>query len=458
MKPRAEDYTLEELETLRPISQDFVDNLVVNLTSYNKRYPKYLLAPKGIGKTFHIRKALSNIAKDKSNPFPVMFIYKKSNKIEALDPEKIATKETWGERFDIIKELYQKNSVSDLLNYCNPIIIDDIHYMGDSIVEGTLEPKKFENLLQGTIYEANRGKNIMLVSEAQLSHYLDKAGIKTLDDVLLKFGEVRPSKSHSTKSKEEVRYLRDSKNYLSKILFPKFKVNQFGSLFEDSNVRVDDFIVTFFYNNSDRSPRSLVNFVNEFENSGKMGTTTIWTHLDGEKEVEYISYETFADLAKEKLVKKGCVPNELLLYSVMMEEPVLDNFPHPTYISRLLQKYGRISGLSDKVSKPRSGFSEEDYSKKLFDICVQAIHLKDKFKDKLPEDWLDEFVWNVIPEAYVPVIKKKDVFGNVNRYPEYNRAGKKLHLEEPFKIAFEDSLYSGTYLPELVKVYNKTTV
>ena len=110
IKPRAENYTLEEMKGLRSVNERLVSHIKEYL--YIKRgHPMLLIGDRGFGKTFGTRKAATTMLDfdqkvkskadketysymfsygesnyfDKHDFMPGMFIFKKSEKLEFLE-------------------------------------------------------------------------------------------------------------------------------------------------------------------------------------------------------------------------------------------------------------------------------------------------------------------------------------------------------------------------------------
>ncbi len=249
---RAEDFDLESLRKITPINSSFIRFLEEYLLS-DDRMPIFLLGPKGSGKTFGIMKALETSVERDKKLLPVVFTYRQDGRSGILDPLKLASPETWGERYYVYNSCCNRE---DLLNNANVIVEDDIHYRFEALVKGKESPEVFVEDLKRSLEEVYHGKKFILVSEDLLSSYAEKLKIDEFDEILPRFGEL------PLDPKKYLKY-RNKRNYLAHREIP-ISYEEWLNLFDAYHVEADEPVKEFLYS-SNSEPRAFVRFFKLFQ-------------------------------------------------------------------------------------------------------------------------------------------------------------------------------------------------
>ena len=192
LKERAEDYTASQLVRMPIVNTTWVNKLEYYLFEDPRRAPQYLLGHPGYGKTLLTMRALNKGITERPDFLPLMLIYKRKGVIEALEPERLATKKVWGKRADF----YKMYDWKELLKMANPIVVDDVHWACRAIIDGAYSADTFIDLLEQASVQAENGKKILLLSDGLLSFYSEKINNPRLDKLLPKFGSFRPDRVH----------------------------------------------------------------------------------------------------------------------------------------------------------------------------------------------------------------------------------------------------------------------
>lgn len=397
IKPRAENYTLDEIGGLKSVNQRLVYHLKDYL--YMKRgHPMLLIGDRGLGKTFNIRKAATTMldfdhkVKSKadkqtysymfnyaeSNYFnrhdfmPGMFIFKKSEKIEFLEPEKLSTEEVWGKRL----EAYKKDSIKDLLRVSDPIIFDDLHYMCESIIEGKLEPEVLTCFLSDVLKEVENGKNVLVVTDDMLSGYADIIQDPGLDRYLPAFGEIRPERLHpralkTEHERNEYWKERNSINRMSMLIMPPPVYSRFDLAYNESDVETQEPVRLFLSQNLDaKTPRDFARFFGEFDDINDLLTT-----------------EKFVETARNKIRAMKIKEREKKYYLALTELPMI-------YSEKQISNFKRALGNLGSYSTFRSYMKGmEENQKAVKDGIKQQIEniesVYPKMNDKLYKKYKD---------------------------------------------------------------------
>lgn len=501
IKPRAENYTLEEISQMKALNSKLTFQLEDFF--YNKKGRLILLiGDRGSGKTFNVRKVLSNLLDpeykglevvhrretyvknsdfSKEDFLPGMFIFKRAEELEFLEPTKLAPPKVWGNKL----ENYRTKSHKELLKNSNPIIFDDLHYMCENIIEDKLDSKILTDFLSEVLKEVDAGKNVLIVSDDQLSAYAEKIGDERLDEFLPRFGEIRPSRLHQSKSKnyEELKKYRkeiNSVDRMARLIMPLLSYDDFKKLFEASSVKADNPIEYFFYKNSkSKSPRAFARFISEFPDHEKLDIESFIEtgkrkirdlNLDKEKKDFYLSTANVSfiysdiDIVTFKNIVKDWSYGELEGYGKNMENR------RPVVLRKIMRKIKYIQKshsnlLNDKRSEKTESI-KENYknarTEKYFEILknweslersfqrgkkykvrpikeledyyadvIEAYEILSKIKNNIPQEHFDEF-WTNMPQNYA-MVEGKD-----SRKENYC-----WMLDEPLKKAFHDSLAEG---------------
>jgi|GEM_PF-2035370 len=500
IETRAENYTLEEISQMKALNSKLTFQLEDFMYS-KKGHPLLLIGDRGSGKTFNVRKVLSNLLdpnyrglevllnykttfvkknKDfKPEEFtPGMFVFKRAEELEFLEPTKLASPEVWGNRL----EKYRAKSHNELLKNSNPIIFDDLHYMCENIIEDKLDPKTLTNFLSDVLKEVDVGKNVLIISDDQLSAYAEKIRDEKLDEFLPRFGEIRPSRLHQGKSKsyEELKKYRkeiNSVDRMARLIVPLLSYDDFKKLFEASSIKADNSIKYFFYeNSSNKSPRTFARFIAEFpdpENvdkesfieAGKRRIKEL--NLDEEKKELYLSMTDISfiysdiDIETFKKIIKDWSYNGLEKYGKEMEKnsPIIlekiirkvkyfqKTYPHvlnkeieninKNYRDAKKERYFDIlkdwESFEESLRRRKFRLRPIKELKNYYGHVIEAYKILKKVKNNISQEHFNEF-WANVPNNYIII--------------EEEESPKKENycwmLNEPFKKAFYDLLTEET--------------
>ncbi|MEM2905041.1 MAG: hypothetical protein QW587_04800 [Candidatus Bathyarchaeia archaeon] len=169
---RAEEWSLPQL-MWQPVP--FGQGLIFNFKEFfvdGAGGLRFLLGPKGSGKTFTCLKALADAFSEGYSLSTTYIQYRLNRRFQA--------------RFGPYLSLEDKPLI-DAIKEGNPIILDDIHYFCDDVLLGFRSATFLVKLLEMLIEESERGKKVVLVSEELLSWYIRRLGLK-MPDLLARFG------------------------------------------------------------------------------------------------------------------------------------------------------------------------------------------------------------------------------------------------------------------------------
>jgi hypothetical protein len=340
LKERAEDYNFSELEKLR-VNSSLTLSLEEYLFSSEKR-PLFLLGPKGTGKTFNVMKTLRKVIQKKEDFLPAMFIYKRRNVLEPLNPIRLAPADVWGKRYLTLQSCLSKR---ELMRVADAIVYDDLHYRCEAIVQGKEDPNTFVNDLELILDEVERGKKVILISEDPLFYYAEKLNLRKLDEILPKFGQV--PKSFDSSSLEEWEKFHEEMDYLAFREVPPLTFEDWYLLVEDYRIQLDDPTMNFLYYSSSK-PRAFVRFAKLFE---------------PKKE---ISIQDVQEKAREMIVGKINRKN-VNFYDFLLQIPIIETEIEIKRFARVMERVGSFDNLM-KLYKLKSTFEKvgEEVSKLLF--------------------------------------------------------------------------------------------
>ncbi|MFH1229203.1 MAG: hypothetical protein V1678_02130 [Candidatus Aenigmatarchaeota archaeon] len=246
---RAENYTVEDfakVNLIDPKAVNFPAEYLLSKESWSKR-PIYYMGRKGSGKTTVWRKALNQCVQNDPEFLPVVFTFKKSGKLEIMDPSLIAEPEYWGKRL----EEYSKNP-KDLSERASALIVDDIHYMCESCKSGGIIPEDLTGFLGGCLRHIDNGKKVTLISEDMLSTYVEKMNIKELDEMLPKFGMIKFGQQISYEDSKKMDFMAFRE-------VPMYDYNAWEKLFSMHGLSAEESVKKMLFN-SNRCPRAFVRF------------------------------------------------------------------------------------------------------------------------------------------------------------------------------------------------------
>jgi len=169
-----------------PITRDFI-NILEFFNPHNPIKRRVFLGVKGWGKTLNVLLALNCIleARDALPEFlPLMLRYDRvSKKFVVHNPLSFASKEEWGERLEVYdnpEELWEK---------CNCLIIDDIHYFLEDVIEDPKEKLEPLLVLLEKAYKKSLSKSkVLLISEEPFYTYSEILNNDEFDELSRKFG------------------------------------------------------------------------------------------------------------------------------------------------------------------------------------------------------------------------------------------------------------------------------
>lgn len=252
---RAEDLDYNALKTLEVQNQYNIDYLHYFITQSSFNQPvKFCVGPKGIGKTLSIMKALNKCICEDYEIFPCMFQFRSRGKIRLIEPLRIASREEWGERLPHYGET--GGDTVRLMEKSSVIIVDDIHYMCEAVLEGKLPKSEVISLLNTVLELSERGKKLLLISEDILSGYAIKLKWNEFNDLLPRFGMRIPNIDGEYAPSGDLDYLR------------LFEVNgltneEFCNLQNIYGVNLDSDVMSLVYHISNL-PRAYIKFCNLF--------------------------------------------------------------------------------------------------------------------------------------------------------------------------------------------------
>jgi hypothetical protein len=347
LKERAENFSFEELEG---VDSNLLNPILMNrLNEYfsdaSLRYPMFLIGDKGSGKTLHVIKSLSKNVYSNNHFVPVMFLYKKSERKEILEPTKLAPKEVWGSRCE---ELERCSSEEELMSTANVLVSDDVNYMFEAVARGKENRANIVSHLQKLSALVDKGKKVLLVSEEPPLIYAEKINMKELDEVLLKFGQM-PYHRWGKMNFEEWQSYEERVSYPSFYEVPDIDFTSWSRLFSIYGVDADETVTDFLFRSS-RKPRAFVKFSNLFQKN-KPGKT-------------YIETEDMIEKALEFLPQKVRTPEELRFFSYTLNFPEIttsryESVPEilkmETKIKLVQQNMGEIQSLSKKLLEGITG-------------------------------------------------------------------------------------------------------
>ena len=263
LQERAEDFDFEALKAVYLPNNSFKNRLLEYLLSDEKE-PRFILGPKGVGKTLNVLLSLSEAIVSKPEFLPVMFIYKDRNRLEHLNPDRLASQEIWKGRYQTLKSCSSKE---ELMQKANAIVYDDLHWIFEAMVEGRIEPQVIIEDLKRILFEVNQGKKAILISESPLNLYNDILNIKELSELLPKFGQY--PKSLDRMNLEEQRKIMDEMHYIAQLEVPKPSFEDWKQLFNIYCVDADEEVRNLLYNSS-TYPRAFIKFMKLFQSKLKM--------------------------------------------------------------------------------------------------------------------------------------------------------------------------------------------
>lgn len=375
---RAEYLTAEDMLSLALIDNRNVFAITDYLTN-DLTHTKFYLGAKGLGKTLTAMKSVNDLLKENSEVIPSFILFQALGRPYLLDPLNLATEETWGDRLSFFTEA--EPDLGYFLENSDIIILDDIHYMVEAVVQGTLKPKLFIHLLEKVIQKADEGKKVLLISESPLNMYADELDWRELDILLPHLGQPPINTDNNNSSRQRwIRSLKKTVDYVAAREILPLTVKAFCNLCKVYDIDISDRALDILYAIGSR-PRNFIKFCNLF---GEKAITTF----------------DLIEVTKEKL-KTMKRPRGLTLYMNLLDHPEYEFQTPPHVISYLLKRkpkfiaenWDNIEIICDIISREIDGYVEElrtvlsSYSQAL---TPQAGALWKRIRGRIPLDVANE--------------------------------------------------------------------
>lgn len=382
---RAEYLTAEDMLSLALIDDRNVFGITDYLTN-DLNHTKFYLGAKGLGKTLTAMKSVNNLLKENTEVIPSFILFHALGRPYLLDPLNLATEETWGDRLSFFTEA--EPDLGYFLENSDIIILDDLHYMVEAVVQGTLKPELFIHLLETVIQKADEGKKVLLISESPLNVYADELDWRELDVLLPRLGQPPINTDNNNSSRQRwIRSLERTVDYVATREILPLSTEAFCNLCEVYDINIDYKALDILYAIGSR-PRNFIKFCNLF----------------GEKEITIFNLIEFT---KEKL-KTMKRPRGLTLYMYLLDHPEYKFQTPPQVISYIQKKkptfivenWYAINSICDIISKEIDEYIEElreiVSSHPHFEVWWTEFLLKflltiwNRIKDRIPLDVVNE--------------------------------------------------------------------
>jgi len=258
---RAEYLTAEDMLSLALIDNRNVFAITDYLTN-DLTHTKFYLGAKGLGKTLTAMKSVNDLLKENAEVIPSFILFQALGRPYLLDSLNLATEETWGDRLSFFTEA--EPDLGYFLENSDIIILDDLHYMVEAVVQGTLKPELFIHLLETVLQKADEGKKVLLISEAPLNVYADELDWRELDVLLPRLGQPPISTANNDSFRQRwIKSLKKTVDYVAAREILPLSMRAFWNLCEVYNIDIDDGALEILWAIGSR-PRNFLKFCNLF--------------------------------------------------------------------------------------------------------------------------------------------------------------------------------------------------
>lgn len=189
MPVRAENMSLKLLLRVRDSISGPLDRQMKSLVDFFSHENSYCsrrfqLGLKGWGKTLSVMLALNVTVEREADFKPLMLIFDRERRKPVMyNPLRIAAREVWGERLK-----FYRRPFNEIFEESSCIIIDDIHYIFESLAECPSFFPSFLTLLEKTYQKSLEGSKTVFISEDLLFTYAEIFNNERLDSLIAKFG------------------------------------------------------------------------------------------------------------------------------------------------------------------------------------------------------------------------------------------------------------------------------
>ena len=216
----------------------------------------YFMGLKGWGKTMAMQLAVNYVIENHSDFKPLVLMFDKQKKvIYSKPPTELALPQQWGESRLCSMENCDNHNFK---NYTS-IILDDMHYILESIANNPSDIEWFINLLENLVNL--KDKKVVLISEEPLVAYAELFNNERLNELVHKLGQY----STTNHKAEEMMKYREKINYSAFTEYPYFglrdwiKIIKFYGKFKFAEPTIE-----IIYNIS-RTPRSIIKVIKLFK-------------------------------------------------------------------------------------------------------------------------------------------------------------------------------------------------
>lgn len=322
---------------------------------------RFYVGAKGLGKTLAVMKAVSEYIQETPEAVVSFILFKALDRPYLLDPLKLASRETWGDRMKIFDA--KETDLSYYIEESDVIVLDDLHYMVEAIIQGQLDREVFILILKTMIDQVKKGKKVILISEAPLRIYAEALKWKELDELLPYLG-MRPNDRHN----------KTPIHYTSFREFLPLNEEGFYNLAEVYDIRITGSAMSLLHSLTSR-PRGFLKFCNLF------------TELD---EITLIDVLVFAQKIVDRLVEEvtaqGVFISRSMLgkYKRLLEKGVYPFKTPPEIATQLLKR-----DLSEQVH------NYDSYTSRVCDNIAVTLWVKyspsyKKDRRNFPPSWYFE--------------------------------------------------------------------
>ncbi len=371
---RAEYLKAEDMLSLALIDNRNVFAITDYLTN-DLTHTKFYLGAKGLGKTLTAMKSINDLLKENAEVIPAFILFKALGRPYLLDPLHLATEETWGGRLSFFKEA--EPDLGYFLENSDIIILDDLHYMVEAVVQGTLKPELFINLLETVLSKTDEGKKGLLISEAPLNMYADELDWRELDVLLSRIGQPPINTDNSNSSRRKwVRSLKKTVDHVATREILPFSLSSFCNLCEVYDIDISNRALDILYAIGSR-PRNFIKFCNLF----------------GEKTITTGNLIAFT---REKLKTMNIHHKTFHLQMYLLDHPEYEFQTPPHVISYILKRkpkfitenWDNVKIICDIIS-----MEIDEYVEELRDVVSSYSHIRliwNGIRDRIPLDVANE--------------------------------------------------------------------